>query len=74
MNLTDRVRALFVQQPNEWIDGRQLAKVGGYAGWRTRLSECRRRYAMQIENRVIYRKDYRITRYRYTPHVGKQAA
>lgn len=74
MTLTDRVRALFVQKPNTWIDGRELARVGGYAGWRTRLSECRRTYAMDIENVVLHRKDYRITRYRYTPHARKRAA
>ncbi len=67
MTLTERVRALFISRPNEWVDGRELAQVGGYAAWRTRLSECRKRYGMRLENQVIRHEDYTVSRYRYRP-------
>ena len=67
MNLTEAVRALFIARPHEWIDGRQLAQIGGYAAWRTRLSECRQRYQMRIDNEVIRHEDHTVTRYRYVP-------
>jgi hypothetical protein len=65
--LTSRVRALFLSRPNEWVDGRELATVGGYAAWRTRLSECRREYGMTIENQQIRHPEYTVSRYKYTP-------
>jgi hypothetical protein len=53
MSLCHRVATYFQQHPDEWIDGRTLAQIGGYAAWRTRLSELRRApYLMTIENRV----------------------
>jgi len=67
MTLTHRVRHLFLAHPNEWIDGRELAKIGGYAAWRTRLSECRQRFGMAIENRVTHHEDHTVSKYRYTP-------
>jgi len=47
----ERVRDLFLARPNQWIDGRELASVGGAYAWRTRVSDCRRKYGMQIRNR-----------------------
>ena len=35
----------------QWVDGRELAKVGGYAAWRTRVSDLRRLYGLTVENR-----------------------
>ena len=67
MNLTEAVRALFISRPHEWIDGRQLAQIGGYAAWRTRVSDCRKVYGMRIENEVETRPDLKISRYRYIP-------
>jgi hypothetical protein len=60
-------------RPNQWIDGRTLANVGGIYGWRTRLSDVRRPpFAMRIENRQrrVERPDGRrltISEYRYAP-------
>ena len=67
MSLTERVRALFLSRPGEWLDGRAIAQVGGYAGWRTRVSDCRRKFSMQIENTVERHEDYTVSRYRYVP-------
>ena len=46
------VAEFFKSQPERWIDGRELANVGGYAGWRTRISDVRRApFNLHIENR-----------------------
>lgn len=38
---TEKVVALFKSQPLTWIPIRELADVGGFAAWRTRVSEAR---------------------------------
>jgi hypothetical protein len=53
--LTDRVAAYFKAHPDRWLDGRELAQVGGYAAYRTRISDCRTELGMDIINRT-YRK------------------
>lgn len=53
------MRATFAQQladyftarEGQWIDGRTLATVGGSYAWRSRLTDLRRQYRMQIDNR-----------------------
>src|SRR5204863_2502723 len=37
-----KVAAMFKAAPGEWIDGREVLKIGGVYGWRTRISDCRR--------------------------------
>jgi hypothetical protein len=39
--LTAKVAALFASRPNDWIDGRDVALVGGAYGWRTRIADAR---------------------------------
>jgi hypothetical protein len=48
---TDRVADLFRSMPGQWIDGRTLAQVGGFAAWRSRVSDARLAYGMDIRNR-----------------------
>lgn len=68
--LTDRVAAYFRAHPDRWVDGRELAQVGGYAAYRTRISNCRTELGMDIQNRT-YRKDgYTVSEYRYV--AGRQ--
>ena len=51
--LTDRIRTAFLAQPNTWIDARALLGLGGFGGWRTRISELRHApYFMTIQNRT----------------------
>ncbi len=51
--LVDRLAALFHEHRGQWIDGRELARVAGSYGWRTRVSELRRPpYCMIIMNRL----------------------
>jgi len=47
-----RLAAHFHSRPNQFIDGLELAKIGGVYAYRTRLSELRRApFNMVIENR-----------------------
>jgi hypothetical protein len=65
-----RLAALFRAHPNQWLDGRRLAEVGGCYAWRTRVSECRRQLGMDIENRERWSEngEYRVSEYRWRPH------
>ncbi len=38
---TERVLELFQARLNQWIDVHDLASVGGFSAWRTRVSEAR---------------------------------
>ena len=51
-SLTAQLGAYLQDRPNQWIDGRELAKVGGVYAYRTRISDCRTRYGMTIQNRL----------------------
>jgi hypothetical protein len=53
VTLTRRLAAHFHAHPDEWLDGRTLAVVGGAYAWRSRVSDLRRSpYHMTIENRL----------------------
>lgn len=54
MSLTDQLARFFRQHRRTWIDGRELARVAGAYGWRSRVSDCRRFLRMKIDNRVVY--------------------
>jgi len=49
---TDAVADMFRARPNQWVDARDLMRVGGQYAWRTRVSDARKRYGWTIENRV----------------------
>jgi hypothetical protein len=69
--LTDAVEQLFRSKPNTWLTMRELADVGGFGGWRTRVSECRRDRGMDIEQDGNGHK----SRYRFRPQapIGRDA-
>lgn len=68
LSLCGRVAALFKAYPNQWLDGRQIAQVGGYAAWRTRVSDLRRApFNMVIENETVRHEGYTVSRYKYVP-------
>jgi hypothetical protein len=53
MSRAERLANYFRRSPGQWIDGRVLATVAGYYGWRSRISDVRRPpYNLQIENRM----------------------
>jgi hypothetical protein len=41
-SLTDSVLDLMRAQKNQWVGVHELAKVGGYCAWRTRVSDARK--------------------------------
>ena len=71
MSLTyrDAVAAYFKAHPNQWIDGLELARVGGAYAWRTRVSDCHLQLGMTIENEVRHMPNSRrkVSLYRYRP-------
>jgi len=53
------VAELFMSQPNTWISGMAIAAIGGCFAWRTRISDARREYHLNIRNRCrrVKRRD-----------------
>jgi hypothetical protein len=48
----EAVADFFRRRPGQWIDGLTLASVGGAYAWRSRVSDCRQKFHMSIENRT----------------------
>lgn len=47
-----RVARVLIANRGKWVDGRELSKVGGYAAYRTRISDLRHApWLLSIENR-----------------------
>lgn len=64
----DAIAAEFRTHPGCWIDGLDLARIGGAYASRTRISECRQQLGMVIENRVrTLPSGTRRSEYRYVP-------
>ena len=64
----DRVKALFLSKPAKWISVKQLAKVGGFASWRTRVSEVRVQLERDDEGTIQWNQHVKDSRYRYLRH------
>ena len=77
MNLTERMHGFWIAHPDTWVAYSDLAHLFGMGGWRTRVSECRKRYGMVIEQRPVILRDrdgrqrYRLSEYRYTTNGGQ---
>lgn len=75
----ERLAAFFKTYPGEWLDGRQLARIGGSYAWRTRTAELRRvPFAMRIDNRQrrVDRGDgtkVTVSEYRYVDRIEATA-
>ena len=71
MSLTyrDAVAHYFKAHAGQWIDGLELARIGGAYAWRTRVSECHRQLGMDIENTVrsMPNTARKVSLYRYVP-------
>ena len=53
-----RLARYLIAHRGEWVDGRELSKVGGYAAYRTRLSDLRKApWFMDIANRYRHVKE-----------------
>ena len=66
-SLTDCVESYFLNHPVEWVSMQTLAQIGGTGGWRTRVSDCRLKRGMKIENRQNRQNGFTISEYRYIP-------
>lgn len=78
-SFTDRVEAFFKAQPWRWIPAIEFEAVGGRQAWRTRLSNCRTKRGMTIQNRqrTVQRDDgstYVCSEYRYVPSTIDQVS
>jgi hypothetical protein len=72
MSFCDRLEAYFRERPDQWIDGRDLAKVAGAYAWRSRCSDLRIARNLDIQNRVRWIKTptgikVRVSEYRFVP-------
>ena len=59
----------FRARPHVWLDGMEIAKVGGCYAHRTRVSNCRTKLGMTIENRQRKVGQVTVSEYRYVPPV-----
>lgn len=51
-SLTDAVADLFRSKPAHWFTASEIAEVGGWQASRTRISDCRLKLGMHIENKL----------------------
>ena len=63
----DDLAAYLRARSGEWLDGMELAHVGGCYAYRTRLSECRTQLGMTIENRQRKVGQVTVSEYRFVP-------
>lgn len=71
----EKVKALFLSKPYKWISVKELAKVAGFASWRTRVSETRIELR-ELGADIQWNQDSKDSRYRYLPQrpLGPDAA
>lgn len=67
--MAQRVAQHLLSRPGTWVDAHDLLQIGGFAAWRTRISECRRELERQglgtIQNEQRREGRYRASFYRY---------
>lgn len=66
---TEAVLDLFLSRPFAWIDVRTLADVGGFSGWRTRVSESRQIVNDRRCGAIEWNNQIKSSAYRYVPMV-----
>lgn len=66
---TDDVIAYVTARPRIWIEARELAKVGGFCAWRTRISEARKVIEGRGDGTIEWNGKTRESAYRYLPYV-----
>lgn len=65
-SFTLKVADYFKARPGVWLDGNELATVGGCYAWRSRISDCRK-LGMTVDNRQRKVGPRTISEYRYQP-------
>jgi hypothetical protein len=67
MTYTDKLEAFFRDRPMQWTDGLIIGEIAGVYGWRSRISDTRKR-GLNIQNKQLKRPDGSIrSLYRYVP-------
>lgn len=66
------VAQYFEARPYLWINGLELARVGGAYAWRSRVADARRQFGMRIDNRQRRGRradgaSFVVSEYRYSP-------
>lgn len=74
MTFRDRLAAYFREHEGRWIDGQELATVGGVYAWRSRCAELRTQLGMTIENRQRRQGRRLISEYCYHAPTGGQVS
>ena len=70
----------FRKRSGQWVDSIELELIAGRCAWRSRVSECRTKLGMTVENRQtrIKKKDgfAVLSEYRFLPHepLGRDAS
>lgn len=72
ISLTAKLAAHFRARPGVWLNGLDLALVGGAYAWRSRVSQLRTQHNMRIDNRQIRRSTpggarFSVSEYRWQP-------
>lgn len=75
MTRVDNLAVFFRAHPCEWIDGRELGRIGGTYAWRSRVSDLRRApWSMTIENRQrrvrVDNQVVIVSEYRFVPEAA----
>ena len=66
ITMADRVAGVFRAKPNTWIDAHELIRVGGFGGWRTRISNLRYPpFNMTIQNRTRRDGGFTVSEYKF---------
>ena len=71
---TERVYELLVERNQQWVDIHDLAKVGGFAAWRSRVAEARE-LAARDGSEIIWNGSVKASKYMLRPtRLGRDAA
>ena len=68
---TAAVLDLFLSRPFDWIDVRTLAEIGGFAAWRTRVSDARQIVTDRQCGAIEWNNQIKASAYRYVPVLPK---
>lgn len=69
----DECERLFRSRPNVWITATELATVGGFCAWRTRVADVRHRVRTNGEGTIEWNRRVRESAYRFVVGSGAPA-
>lgn len=66
---TTDILELFKARPGVWIDVHELAHVGGFASWRSRVSEARQIVVQAGDGSIEWNNNSLDSAYRFVPFI-----